>query len=128
MTAAAPPEILIVEDDAAIRRLVEMVLRRQGHAVETASDGVEAVLKLGVHEYDVIILDLMMPNLDGFAFVETLAVNAPELVSKIIVMSAASPPVIRERLKGRPFEILTKPFDINQLVAAVNACLRKGEA
>ena len=60
--------ILVVEDDPAIRRLVKMVLQREGYNVETAADGAEAVLKLGLSEYDCIILDLMMPNLDGFSF------------------------------------------------------------
>ncbi|HEV8435171.1 MAG TPA: response regulator, partial [Thermoanaerobaculia bacterium] len=70
--AKAPSEtgILVVEDDPAIRRLVRMVLQRRGYQVETAEDGVEAVLKLGIGEYDAVILDLMMPNLDGFALID----------------------------------------------------------
>src|SRR6476469_6748009 len=67
--------ILVVEDDPAIRRLVKMVLSREGYNVEVASDGVEAVLKLGLSDYDVIIFALMMPNLDGFSFISTLAAS-----------------------------------------------------
>src|SRR5688572_19631463 len=100
-----------------------MVLVRQGYRVDTASDGLEAVLKLGVSEYDVIVLDLMMPNLDGFTFLNTLAENQPERLSKVIVTSAASPAVIRERMKDGAFRLLPKPFDINELVAAVHACI-----
>src|SRR5437764_14547200 len=107
--------ILVVEDDPAIRRLVRTVLEREGYMVEIAADGVEAVLKLGLVDYDVIILDLMMPNLDGFAFINTLAENDPERLLRIIVTSAASPAIIRERLAGRPFDFLMKPFDINEL-------------
>ncbi|MBV9496580.1 MAG: response regulator, partial [Acidobacteria bacterium] len=58
--------VLVVEDDLAIRRLVKMVLERNGYLVDVAGDGIEAVLKLGLTEFDAIILDLMMPNLDGF--------------------------------------------------------------
>src|SRR5512142_3348477 len=103
----APREcaILVVEDDAAIRRLVRMVLERIGYIVECASDGIEAVLKMGVNDYDVIILDLMMPNLDGFAFMTTLAQNDPDRLRRIIITSAASPAVIRERMKGKPFAV-----------------------
>ncbi len=61
-------EILVVEDDRTIRRLIRMVLEREGYQVHEAADGLEAVVKLGVAQYDVIVLDLMLPNLDGFAF------------------------------------------------------------
>lgn len=114
--------MLVVEDDAAIRRLVKMVLEREGYRVEVASDGLEAVLKLGVMEYAAIILDLMMPNLDGFVLIETLAANDPLRLRRIIVTSAASPSVIRERMKGSPFDLLPKPFDIGDLTRVVRTC------
>jgi CheY-like chemotaxis protein len=114
--------VLVVEDDAAIRRLVKMVLEREGYRVEVASDGLEAVLKLGVMEYAAIILDLMMPNLDGFVLIETLAANDPLRLRRIIVTSAASPSVIRERMKGSPFDLLPKPFDIGDLTRVVRTC------
>jgi CheY-like chemotaxis protein len=115
--------VLVVEDDPAIRRLVAMVLQRNGYRMETAADGLEAVLKLGVCDYDVIVLDLMMPNLDGFTFLRTFAENAPERLRKVIVTSAASPAVIRERMMGGPFRLLPKPFDIHELVEAVRSCI-----
>lgn len=117
--------ILVVEDDAAIRRLVKMVLERAGYQVEQAADGLEAVLKLGVCEYDAVILDLMMPNLDGFVLMETFAANDPARLRRIIITSAASPVVIRERLKGAPFGILPKPFDIDDLLRVVRGCLQQ---
>jgi len=115
--------ILVVEDDASIRRLVKMVLERAGYEVEQAADGLEAVLKLGVCDYDAVILDLMMPNLDGFVLMETFAANDPARLRRIIITSAASPVVIRERLKGAPFDILPKPFDIDELLRVVRTCL-----
>lgn len=123
--AKTPSEtgILVVEDDPAIRRLVRMVLQRKGYIVETAEDGVEAVLKLGVGEFDAVILDLMMPNLDGFELIDTLAANDPQRLKRIIVTSAASPSVIQSRMRGRPFDILPKPFDIEELQRRVRACV-----
>jgi CheY-like chemotaxis protein len=115
--------ILVVEDDPAIRRLVTMVLLRQGYQVEVAADGLEAVLKLGLCDYDVIVLDLMMPHLDGFTFLNTFAGNEPERLQKVIVTSAASPAVIRERMSLSPFRLLPKPFDIADLIAEVRACI-----
>ena len=118
-----PCGVLVVEDDPAIRRLVRMVLERDGHSVDVAVDGIEAVLKLGIVDYDVIVLDLMMPNLDGFALIDTLSQNAPERLKKIIVTSAASPALIQQRMKGKPFDILPKPFNIQDLTTRVRSCL-----
>lgn len=100
-----------------------MVLQRNGYRVDCASDGLEAVLKLGVSEYDAIVLDLMMPNLDGFTFLNTFAENDPDRLRRIIVTSAASPAVIRERMMGAPFQLLPKPFDIGELVEHVRRCV-----
>ena len=116
-------EILVVEDDRAIRRLLKMVLQREGYLVQEAADGAEAVLKLGLTDYDVIVLDLMMPNLDGFAFLSTLADRDAARLKKIIVTSAASPSVIQGRMRGTPFDTLPKPFDLKDLVARVRACI-----
>lgn len=115
--------VLVVEDDPAIRRLVKMVLERHGFNVESAADGLEAVLKLGLSDYEVIILDLMMPNLDGFTFLNTLAENDPQRLKRVIVTSAASPAVIRERMTGAPYHVLPKPFDITELVERVRSCM-----
>jgi CheY-like chemotaxis protein len=115
--------ILVVEDDPAIRRLVAMVLQRQGYRIDAAADGLEAVTKLGAADYDVIVLDLMMPNLDGFTFLNTVAAQEPDRLQKVIVTSAASPAVIRERMKGKPFSLLPKPFDIGELVDRVRTCI-----
>ena len=117
-------EVLIVEDDPAIRRLVKTVLQREGYRVDVAGDGIEAVLKLGVSEFDVIVLDLMMPNLDGFSLMNTLAENDPSRLQKIIVTSAASPSILRDRMRGTPFDLLTKPFDIAQLADRVARCIQ----
>jgi two-component system response regulator ResD len=116
-------EILVVEDDLAIRRLVRMVLQREGYRVQEASDGVEAVMKLALADYDVIILDLMMPNLDGFAFMNTLSHHDAAGLKKIIITSAASPALISERMRETPFDLLRKPFDIHDLIARVRACI-----
>ena len=100
-----------------------MVLKRCGYRVDVAADGLEAVLKLGIAEFDVIILDLMMPHLDGFTFLNTFAENDPDRLRKVIVTSAASPAVIRARLDLEPFAVLPKPFDLDDLVSKVRSCI-----
>ncbi|HEV7427483.1 MAG TPA: response regulator transcription factor [Thermoanaerobaculia bacterium] len=123
--AASDCAVLIVEDDASIRRLVRTVLLRQGYRVEIAADGLEAVSKLGLADYDVIILDLMMPNLDGFSFLNSMARETPDRLKRVIITSAASPAVINEKLKGIEIDLLPKPFDINELISRVRACVRR---
>jgi CheY-like chemotaxis protein len=120
---ASECSVLIVEDDASIRRLVRTVLLRQGYKVEIASDGLEAISKLCLADYDVIILDLMMPNLDGFTLINTLHENDPARLRRIIVTSAASPTVIKERMHGKPFAVLPKPFDLKDLITHVRDCI-----
>jgi DNA-binding response OmpR family regulator len=120
---ATKGSVLVIEDDQSIRKLVRAVLAREGYDVEVAADGVEGVLKLGLADYDVIVLDLMMPHLDGFSFVQALNESAPETLEKIIVTSAASPAIIKERLKGAPLEVMTKPFDIQALIDKVAASI-----
>lgn len=120
--------VLVVEDDPAIRRLVMMVLRREGYEVEMAADGLEAVLKLGILDFDVIVLDLMMPHLDGFTFLSTFARNDPDRLRKVIVTSAASPAVIRERMLLEPFAVLPKPFEIEELLERVRSCIQAQQA
>ena len=107
----------------AIRRLLKMVLEREGYSVEIVGDGLEAVLKVVHADYDVIVLDLMMPNLDGFAFMAALEANDPSWLKRVIVTSAVSPTLIAQRLHGIPFDVLAKPFDIHELAASVRACI-----
>jgi DNA-binding NtrC family response regulator len=64
-----------------------------------------------------------MPHLDGFTFLNTFARNDPDQLRKVIVTSAASPSVIRERMEMLPFDLLPKPFDISVLVDRVRACI-----
>lgn len=112
---------LVVDDDAGIRILVKHILTRNNFSVDLARDGAEAIQKLMVNDYDVIVLDIMMPRIDGRGVVEYLSRYQPENIARVIVMTAfgssafnrVSPPV------GR---ILEKPFDIDHLLREVTEC------
>jgi CheY-like chemotaxis protein len=112
---------LVVDDDAGIRILVKHILARNNFSVDLARDGAEAIEKLTQQDYDVIVLDIMMPRIDGSGVVEYLSKFQPENIARVIVMTAfgssafnrVSPPV------GR---ILEKPFDINHLLREVTEC------
>ncbi len=117
-------EILVVEDDLAIRRLVKMVLEREGYRVEAASDGVEAVLKLGIGEYDVIILDLMLPKKSGFDICKELREKGNN--TPVIMLTARGQEI--DKIVGLELgadDYVTKPFSLIELLARVEALLRR---
>lgn len=122
MTAEQPqkPRALAVDDDAGIRMLVMTLLQREGYQVDAASDGVEAVEALRRKSYDLVVLDLMMPRLDGKGVIESLVREKGENeIPRIVVMTAAGPTVIDELPKDHIDKIVTKPFELATLRSLV---------
>lgn len=115
---------LVVDDDAGIRILVSRVLSRNGFQVDSARDGAEAIEKMLQHDYAVIVLDLMMPRIDGTVVVHYLAQHTPEKLDKVIVMTAFGAAAL-EKVCPPVARFIEKPFDIDTLVAQAIAC---GEA
>ena len=113
---------LVVDDDVAIRLLLTRVLERRQFLVETASDGADAIEKIASVSYNVILLDLMMPRLDGAGVMKFLAEYHPDQLPAVIVMSAFGPGA-SERLSPPPARFLAKPFDIETLEAAIHGCV-----
>ncbi len=117
---------LVCEDDAAIRSLVKAVVTREGFAVDVATDGHEALARLEENSYDILILDLMMPNLDGYGVIRSLREKQPSFLKRVIVMTAASN-ALREEFPERICTLLPKPFDISQLTETLRGCMRSCE-
>src|SRR5690348_14859955 len=115
------PEILVVEDDEAIRGLVTEVLRDDGYEVSEAANGAEALEFVGDHRPDLIVLDLMMPVMDGWAFVEACHRHARCREVPIVVTSASHDlPKTAEKLRSFGVRTcLAKPFDVDGVVALV---------
>src|SRR5258708_516225 len=78
------PRGLVGDDDAVLRTLLTTVLKRHGYRVETACNGEEAVEILSAMTFDAVILDLMMPRVDGFEVLERLEVRFPSLLGRVI--------------------------------------------
>ena len=115
------PRILLVEDDDAIRGLVSEVLRDDGYEVREATNGVEALDQLRADCPDLIVLDLMMPVMDGWAFVEECR-RKPCCDDVPIVVTSASHDLPRTAERLRTFGVrtcLAKPFDVDGLLALV---------
>jgi len=115
------PEILVVEDDDAIRGLVSELLRDDGYHVTEAANGAEALEYMGDHHPDLIVLDLMMPVMDGWQFVEACYRNRSSDQVPIVVTSASHDlPRTAERLRSFGVRTcLAKPFDVDGLLALV---------
>ena len=113
--------ILIVDDDDAIRALLITVLRRRGLQADAARNGIEALDKLGAHPYEVMLLDLMMPQMSGYEVLDHLAAQPPSSRPLVLVLTAG--------LEPRPLDtrivigMLHKPFDVELLVDTVVGCI-----
>ncbi len=116
--------LLLVEDEIDIVSALAAGLRRQGYAVDIAEDGQQALELAGVTDYDLLILDLNLPNLDGLEVCRRLRASCPSLL--ILMLTARSQP--QERVIGLDTgadDYLVKPFHFAELVARLRALLRR---
>jgi DNA-binding response OmpR family regulator len=126
MSRSDPPDpthhALIVDDDAALQQLFTRLLSREGFAVDAAGNGRVAYDRLNLHRYDVILLDLMMPDVNGFELLGRLQRDSPSLLPRVIVMTGASQRAIDGLETKEIWGLIRKPFDINELVSSAVAC------
>jgi len=108
---------LIVDDDAGVRLLLRRILLRNQFEVDLARDGAEAIAMIAQHEYGVIVLDLMMPRIDGRAVVRYFARYAPEKLRNVIVMSAFAEAL--EEVCPPVMHAIEKPFDIDRVLREI---------
>jgi DNA-binding response OmpR family regulator len=122
-----PRRVLIVEDDAHIAELLRLHLRDEGYAVEHAADGNEGMRRLEEGSWDALVLDLMLPGIDGLEICKRA--RAMARYTPIIITSARSSEV--HRILGLELgadDYLAKPFSMLELVARVRALLRRSDA
>jgi CheY-like chemotaxis protein len=129
MTDAPSPRVLVVDDDAVIVRLLEVNFRLDGFDVETASRGEEAIRKASELHPDVIVMDVMMPGLDGWAVTERLREDPGTADTPIVLLSAR----VRDDDRSRGYALgvvdyVNKPFDPADLVEVVRRHLPDREA
>jgi DNA-binding response OmpR family regulator len=119
--------ILLVEDEPDAAQMLAKGLREQSYAVDVATDGETAVYQAGVNDYDLVILDVMLPLKDGFEVCREL--RAEGLTFPILMLTARDAPP--DRVVGLDMgadDYLTKPFDFHELLARLRALLRRGPA
>ena len=118
-------KVLVADDDPQMRRLVRAVLEREGMQVIEAADGLDAVDALGQHRFDLIILDMDMPRLDGLGVLEELGSSVSTAQIPVIVLTARSDDTESRALDLGAQDYLTKPVRPTALTARVRAVLRR---
>ena len=118
--------VLLVEDDSATAKSIDMMLRSEGYICDTTDLG-EDGLEIGkIYDYDLIVLDLMLPDMDGYEVLRRL--RGARVETPILILSGLSEP--DNKVKGLGFgadDYLTKPFDKGELIARIQAIVRRSK-
>ncbi len=120
----AKPRVLVVDDDKAVRESLRRSLEFNGYAVSLASDGAEALAGIAGHAPDVVVMDVMMPRLDGIETTKSLRKAGNDV--PILVLTARD--AVGDRVEGLDAgadDYLTKPFALQELLARLRALLRR---
>ncbi|HQA97243.1 MAG TPA: response regulator transcription factor [Clostridia bacterium] len=118
--------VLVADDDKNTRRLIQAVLEQNGYTVTTAVDGEDAMKKLEEASIDLLVLDIMMPKMDGYAFTKELRDARSDL--PILMISAKQLPEDRHQgfLVGTD-DYMTKPLDLEEMLLRIKALLRRAK-
>ena len=119
--------ILLVEDEPSAAKMLAKGLREHSFAVDVAQDGEAALYQISIYDYDLVILDVMLPRKDGLEVCREMRA----LGSSIPVLMLTARDQVEDRIAGLDSgadDYLTKPFDFGELLARVRALLRRGEA
>ena len=122
---APPARILVVDDEEHIRRVLELMLGHQGYAVTTAGNGGEALEKFAAEVFDLVILDLRMPDLDGITVLGRLREAEPDQVV-VMVTAYASVETALSAMKQGAFDYIGKPFKEEEILIVVQKALEHG--
>ena len=123
---AHPAHILVVDDEEIVRQNIERILASLGYSVDSAQSGNEALELMHHEEYDLVITDMVMPGLDGLAFLEEIKRFAPETVVIIITGYGSVSSAVKVMQKGA-FDYLIKPCERDELIFRVNKALDRRE-
>ena len=118
--------VLVVEDDPSVRETVTLLLERAGLWVTSVADGPQAIEQLGQHEFDLVLLDVMLPVVDGFQVCKTIRQDSQ--IPIVMLTARADTADVVAGLELGADDYLTKPFQGPELVARVRAALRRRDA
>ena len=115
--------VLVADDDQSIRQLLGTIIRRERLEVDLAADGADAIEHLRKREYSVILLDLMMPRIDGFGVIEFLRTHPAPHKPVVIVITAYADQRFKEVDAEIVSGVLRKPFDVAEVGSLVRLCI-----
>ena len=115
--------VLVADDDPSIRQLLCTVVRRERLDVDCVADGQEAIDRLREHDYSVILLDLMMPRVDGFGVIEFLRSHPPPNKPVVLVITAYADQRFKKVDPNIVAGVIRKPFEIAELGNIVRLCV-----
>ena len=116
-------KVLVVEDEPDLLRSLAQALREEGYAVDTAAEGEDGLFKAQSWDYDAIVLDLMLPGLNGWQVLERLRQSKR---TPVLLLTARDQ--VRDRVRGLDSgadDYLAKPFDLDELLARLRALIRR---
>ncbi|MEK3657972.1 DNA-binding response regulator [Paenibacillus odorifer] len=119
-------KILVVEDDKHVRKLMNAVLKREGYEVLTAENGIQALEVLEIQHIDLIILDIMMPGMDGYEFAEELR-NANNMIPILMATAKQLPEDKKKGFRLGTDDYMTKPVDTEEMLLRIQALLRRSQ-
>lgn len=117
-------KVLIVDDEASIRKTLSEILGFQNYNVDEASDGIEALAKIKKNVYDIVILDIKMPKMDGIETLERIQDICPDL-PVIMISGHGNIDTAVEAVKKGAFDYISKPPDLNRLLITIKNALDK---
>ncbi len=117
--------ILVVDDEPAVRLMIRKILAVEGYDVEDAANGMEALQTFERRIPDVVLLDLMMPEMDGWHFLEELRARDLRNSTRVIIVSALRDDETLQRSRDSGAPHLLKPFDPQALIDAIEDALRE---
>lgn len=115
-TQASPLRILVVEDHAVNQMVARLILQNEGYAVEVAGDGIEAVEACGKNHYDLVLMDLHMPGLDGFDATREIRKFSPKNLNIVAVTADVMSGVQKLCTDAGMNGYLSKPYTMDQLL------------
>jgi len=118
------PRILVVDDDASIRRVLKAILEEKGYVVDTASNGKEAVKKCKNRFYNLALVDIRLPDIEGTKLLDKLAVNVPKMRKVIITGYPSLQNAVEAVNKGADAYII-KPLNMDKTLATIEEQLKK---
>lgn len=115
--------VLVADDDQAIRQLVCTIIKREGLEVDCAADGAEAIDMLREHQYSVLLIDLMMPRVDGFGVIEYVKSHPAAQKPVVLVITAYADQKFKEVDPTIVTGVVRKPFEVAELGNLVRLCV-----